>query len=482
MTIRRTTLVATLATALIACTTTADALAADPLGARSLLKDVRHYVHLGPVAHLTGSEADAATQRWMRGRLSAAGLQTGLDHYTYLGFDVRQLGLTIAGKSIGHLAPYLYSGTTGATPRSAPLVYAGTGEGDVPASSLAGKIAVIDVEVAKTVEPTFASAFTKMAASGAIGLVVVTEGPGDFPVSSDVDSRPGGQKLPTLFVGKQTGQDVIAAAKAGQAAELLLDADVGARCTTNAWGILPGADPHRYIVIGTPTGAFTPSASERGPGVAALLGLARHYAALPVAQRPLTLVFAVLSGHEIGYLGLPTLMQIHPDWFSGADAYVHLGASLAAVEQDELPNGTVQRSSAGEASRALYVSENPLLEPLAHTAFAGAQPIASEPPGAIDPGEQGYAYHAGIPIVSSSGGSLYFHTAGDGIHGVSPTLLASMTDGFRGAIDSIASLPAGELGAANAFAAQLGAARSPNSTPGGQAGPVLFPPTPVPSC
>jgi len=445
---------------------------ADPLDGGQLLQDVQHYAALGPVNHLTGSASDQATQDWMREQLAAAGLQTGIDSYDYYGFVVRQVALRADGADYANIAPYLYSGVTGASPVTAPMVYGGVlgDQAETQNASLAGKVVVIDVPYVKgAVDSSFANAFTRIHAAGAAALIAVTEGPQDYAVNQDVDSRAGVQGLPTVFVGKVSGQTIIAAAKAGKTASVLLDADVGERCTTNSWGVLPGADPSRFVIVGTPTGAFTPSGSERGPGVAELLGLARHYASLPVAQRPLTLVFAILSGHEIGYLGLPTFMATHAGWFAHADAYVHLGASLAAAEQEELPDGSVQRLPFGDPSRWLYASENPLLQPGVQKAFAAAG-LLSVPPGALDPGEQGYAYHAGIPIVASSGGSYYFHTAGDTADGVDAGLLAQTAQGFAGSIDHVMSLPAGELRSANAAAAQAGAARDPNPTPSGGAG------------
>jgi len=425
-----------------------------------LMADVRHYAALGPVNHLTGSASDARTLTWIRDELRRAGLTTGEDGYTFYAFRVRKATLRIDGKSL-LVAPYLYSGVTGPGGRTAPLVDAGYG---TSCSGCEGRIAVVRVKhgPSNSVNVNLNRASTTMEGAGAVGMIAVTDGPEDLPVNEDVDSRAGTRRLPTLFVGAQTGQRAIDAAAAGKSATLVLDAETGRRCTANVWGSLPGADPSRTIVIGTPTGAFTPSASERGSGVAVLLARARHYAALPRAQRPLSLLFAALSGHELGYLGLPMLMQTRQKAFASADAYVHLGASLGAAFQSAQTGRTTQ----GDPTRALYISENALLQAGTAPAFAGAQPIGSVPPGVLDPGEQGYAYHEGIPIVASSGASYYFHTAGDTVQAVEPSLLAGMAQGFQGSIDWIASLPPGALLAANGAAARLGAAGEPNPTPG----------------
>jgi hypothetical protein len=163
---------------------------------------------------------------------------------------------------------------------------------------------------------------------------------------------------------------------------------------------------------------------------------------------------------------------------------VHLGASIAAYQQIENPDGSITKLTTGDPTRALYVSENPVLLPGVKAAFAAAQPLRSVPPGTSDPGEQAYAYHVGIPIVAESGSSLFFHTNGDQPNGVSTDLLAGQAQGFANAIDFITGLPAGELRAANSEAAALGAAQNPNPTPTGGTGGELpqYSPQPDPNC
>jgi dienelactone hydrolase len=82
-------------------------------------------------------------------------------------------------------------------------------------------------------------------------------------------------------------------------------------------------------------------------------------------------------------------------------------------------------------------------------------------------GEQVYAYHAGVPIVSISGGSFYFHTGGDQADGVDPAAEETVADAYRSAVDQIAALPAGTVRGANGLAAALGARQTPTSPGGG---------------
>jgi hypothetical protein len=462
------------------------AASADPLSARSLFGDITRYASLAP-DHLTGSPDEARTQDWVSSQLARAGLEPGSDSYTFLRFTPQTVSLSVDGKPVGSLAPRFYSGATPAGGDSAPLVYAGLGTAQEDArAGVAGKLEVIDVPmVDDAVAPSLDTAFTAAKAAGAVGLIAVTRGAQDYPVQEDIDSRQGMQGLPTVFVGKRTGAGVIAAAQAGQRGTLTLTANVGSGCDRDVYGLLPGADPTRFLIVGTPTSGFDAAAAERGSGVAIFLGLARHYAALARDRRPYTMIFVATSGHETGFLGLPLFMQTHPQWFAGAQAYVHLGASIGAAQLAEAPDGSVVRFPAGDATRLFYVSENPLLEPGVQAAFARTATLTgSSSPAVRNVGEQAYAYHAGVPIVSISGGSYYFHTPGDRPTGVDPWLEAAMASGFRQSIDYINSLPPGSLPAANQAAVAAGDSQNPNPTPSGSsgAGNPADQPTPVPSC
>ena len=251
---------------------------------------------------------------------------------------------------------------------------------------------------------------------GAAGLVAVTQAVGDFPKWEDVNARNGTGPLPVLMVGKRSGEAVIAAAAKGETGTLTLAADTaGVSCERDVWGELEGADPSRRVFVGTPASSFTPSASEHGSGVAIALGLARHYAALPRSQRPETLVFMALGGHEIGWLGLQALLASpRAAWFKEADAYVHLGSALGAPIAEEQPDGTIVTTPKPDPTGRLHDSENPLLERGIIEDFeAAGVPTPETPPHTASGGEQTNAYAAGIPTVSFSGASLFFHTAGD---------------------------------------------------------------------
>jgi hypothetical protein len=431
----------------------------DPLSSVSLMESVDNYSRLPN--HLSATPNSYAYEDEFEERLASAGLAIGEQAFEYPRFAVDAVGLSTGATTVpaAAIAPLLYSGTTPAGGVTATLLDGGSG--GFAQGEAAGKIVVVEIPYEHNSKAVgLDPAIEKAVAGGAKGLVAVTEAVGDYPKWEDVNAREGTGELPVLMVGKRSGAAVIAAAAAGRSGTLTLAADTSGRaCERDVWGELEGADPSRRVFVGTPVSSFTPSASEHGSGVAITIGLARHYAALPKSERPETLVFMALGGHEVGWLGLQALLNSpRGAWIEGADAYVHLGSALGAASAEELPDGTIATTPIPDPTGRLHDSENPLLERgIVEDFEAAGVPTPETPPHIASGGEQTNAYAASIPTVSFSGASLYFHTAGDVPSVVDPTILAADADAFRRAVDRITSIPAGGLKAANAHAEELGA-------------------------
>jgi hypothetical protein len=435
----------------------------DPLSATSLMKTIDGYS--ARPNHLSGTAASAAEEREFQANLAAAGLTLGEQAFTFPRFSLESVGLVASGTTIPEaaIAPLLYSGTTPAGGVPAELFYGGTAAATpaFSASEVEGKIVVVSVAYEHNSKAIGLYPAIETAVKGeAAGLVAVTQVVGDYPKWEDVNARKGTGALPVLMVGKRSGEAVIAAAEAEEEGTLTLAADTsGVACDRDVWGELPGAEPSRRVFVGVPASSFTPSASEHGTGIAIVVGLARYYASLPLAERPETLVFMALGGHEIGWLGLQALLASpQGSWFQDADAYVHLGSALGAPMATEEPDGTIHTTTTPDPTGRLHDSENPLLEHSVIEDFeAAGVPTPETPPHTASGGEQTNAYVAGIPTASFSGASLWFHTAGDLPSTVDPTILTKDADAFRRVVDTITAIPAGELKAQNKHAEELGA-------------------------
>jgi hypothetical protein len=425
----------------------------DPLSADSLLATVDQYG--SAPNHYSGTPADWEELNVIAQQFRADGLQLGSIAYKFPRFEPTEVALSTDSHDIDPdaLAPLLYSGTTGPSGIDAPLLAAANGT-FVPADA-AGKIVVVSQLSKGALGPSVTAAI----AAGAKGLVYVTNGVGDLPRKEDVNSRKGTGDFPVLLVGKQSGAEVVADAEAGESADLTLQAKLGTATDFDVWGVLPGADPSRRVFVGTPASSFVPSASERGGGLAILLGLAKHYAEQPRGTRPETLVFLATTGHEVGFLGLEALIEAKGNWFTGADAYVHLGASLGAPTGVENPDGSVTVTPVPPAGLGAHDSENPFLEASSAAAFAAAgQPLGNTPMHVSGGGEQVYAWQEGVPEIAVNGGSLWFHTAADLPSVVDPGILTRLAAGYRGSVDAILAQPAGAVRADNAAAAGFASA------------------------
>jgi hypothetical protein len=440
----------------------------DPLSAASLMKTVSGYASLPN--HLSSTQNSTAALNEFSSLLCGAGLKLGQQAFAYPEFVPKQVALTIGSGPTptaipaAAMAPLLYSGTTGTGGTTGQLYYGGTGIYDK--SQVAGRIVVVSIAYQTNSKAlNYYPAIESAVEGGAEGLIAVTQAVGDYPKWEDVNARNGTGPLPVVNVGKHTGEAIITAAEAGETGHLTLTASTGTGCDRDVWGELPGAEPNRRVFVATPASSFTPSASEHGTGVAITVGLARHYAALPVSQRPATLVFMALGGHEIGWLGLQALMNSpQGPWFKSAEAYVHLGSGLGAPAAKEEPDGTIVTEAKPDPTGRLHDSENPLLEkPIIEDWEAAGVKTPETPPHTASGGEQTYAYTAGIPTVSFSGASLYFHTAGDVPSTIDPTILAKDADAFRRSVDTIDAIPPGALRAANKHAEELGAAVNPDT-------------------
>jgi hypothetical protein len=470
--------------------------AANPLSAASLMATIASYSRRPD--HLSGTAAGHAALDEFGAALAASGLRLGEQAFAYPRFSPTAVALTANGTAVplAAIAPLLYSGTTGTAGVTAPLFNGGNGTFDQ--SEVAGKIVVVSTSYPNNAKSAaLIPAIEAAVEGGAEGFVAVTGAVGDYPKWEDTNARTETGPLPVLMVGKRSGAAVIAAAEGGKSATLTLAADTaGTSCDRDVWGELEGADPSRRVFVASPATSFTPSASEHGSGLAITIGLARHYAALPKAARPETLVFMALGGHEVGWLGLQALLaspQGGP--LKDADAYVHLGSALGSPTAKEEPDGTIVTTPGPDPTGRLHESENPLLvEPVKADFAAAGVPTPETPPFTASGGEQTTAYAAGIPTASFSGANLYFHTAGDLPSTVDPSILTKDADAFRRTVDTITAIPAGRLKAENAKAAKLGteidaAARAPSNptlgAPGGTLGAkgVGGPPaTPVASC
>ena len=109
--------------------------------------------------------------------------------------------------------------------------------------------------------------------------------------------------VPSFTVGGDDGfalEEMIATAPAGQPVRVSVQLEtslVPDLETAIVWGTLPGASDETIFLIAHRDGWFDAS-GDNASGVASIIGLAEHYARIPQAQRPRTIVFLGIDGHH----------------------------------------------------------------------------------------------------------------------------------------------------------------------------------------
>jgi hypothetical protein len=82
--------------------------------------------------------------------------------------------------------------------------------------------------------------------------------------------------------------------------------------TGNVWGVLPGVSDEQILIMAH-TDAFFEGAMDNASGLAMMLDIARHYSAVPQAQRRRTLVFLTTPDHHHGSAGIRWVRDNY-DW------------------------------------------------------------------------------------------------------------------------------------------------------------------------
>jgi hypothetical protein len=405
--------------------------------------------------HRTGTDGGTAVAQRIAQRLTEAGLVPVIEPFTFTQFLPKNASLKLAADGVPIKSfPLWYSGRTAPAGVTGALIDVGSGsDADFAGKDLNGKIVLARIVLtSRAVFVNLAAVQKRAAAAGAAALVAAIQGPGNQIVASNAESEAGLCGLPTLFIGKQDGQAL--ARRSGETASFVLDAELVQGTSYNVVATIAGAAPDT-LVVGTPTNGWFTTAAERGGGVGTLLTLARYYATRGTPAK--TLVFVFTGGHEVGFIGLQRFIDAHPDVIARTYAYVHAGAAIAGRYDFENPDGSITQTPIADPARTLYISENPPLTALAvrDQIAANLAPALSLLPSLSNPGEQRRMYAIGVPIVSISGTTEYFHTVGDVPDTTSAALLDPAVRFYGGVIDDLLVAIPADIIAANTLARSL---------------------------
>lgn len=322
----------------------------------SMERTVSRYAGYG--AHFSGSDGDRATTDWLEGELREAGYETRRQTYDVPACDGEEGTLTLADGTI-------ISGPVQMPGRSADLRanlvhwYA-----DAPPPAMAGQLLVYDARFARhssLLSPEWQRMLKAAREAQAAGIVAITNGPTrlairlNAPADTDI--------LPMLTISPVETKNLREAAARGETARLTTPPARPHRPADNLIGRRKGPGP--LIIISTPKSGWGICGSERGPGIAIFLALARKLAlCLPMAD----ILLVATSGHEYENLGAHKFLENGAPAPVDTSLWVHLGANLSGMDFHDL-GATLLPLPSPDPQRFLGVT--PGLEDLAREVFVG---------------------------------------------------------------------------------------------------------------
>ena len=281
-----------------------------------------------------------------------------------------------------------------------------------------------------------------------------------LPGNMRYQGYPPGTEIPALTLGGDDGlavRDMISAAPQGQPVRVSVELDVemveGLQ-TALVWGTLPGASDETIYLIAHRDGWFD-AAGDNASGVASIIELAAHYARIPQAERPRTLVFVGLDGHhnsgEGAGLGRMWMVDHRSELFAKT-------ALMINAEHPSTVQTTVRPRYMREAEDQIFWTNTytgqqwyaggptrPQLEKIATDAFKEfGVTIYPDPNPAPPAGDLG-RFFTFLPGVATSEFHHYFHTDQETPETVPWTGLEASTRAYARIIDRVNELPLSAL-------------------------------------
>ncbi len=265
----------------------------------------RDQVHPKYWGRIIGTSGDAESAEW----LSAKFRTIGLSDVRIQKFDLapqwfpRTYSVTVHSGSatfeVVSAQPVYRATGTPAGGLDLEVVYVGLGrEGDFSGRDVQGK-AVFFYSMLGLPDSNEEAAVRLATARGAAAIFNVHLLPGNMRYQA----YPKPTNVPTFTVGGDDGiavHDLIAKAPPERPVRVSVRLDVELVPdleTAIVWGTLPGATDETIFLIAHRDGWFDAS-GDNASGVASILGLAEHYAAIPQPDRLRTIVFLGIDGHH----------------------------------------------------------------------------------------------------------------------------------------------------------------------------------------
>lgn len=375
----------------------------------------------------SGSPGDLATAAWVADRLRTAGYQVQSSTFDAPFFVKRTTRLTAAAATVEVMAqaPVVPTGAAGIT---APLALVDGAVGDVR-----DRVAVIVLPSARHAalfaDRGIGQTVVNVAKAGAKAIVIITTGPTGEAIALNSPETPF-VPIPAAVLAPKRAEPIVAAARSGATATLVLDGDATHRPSPNVIGTLRRGE--RWIAISTPRSGWFGCVGERGTGTSVFLELADW----AVRRFPNHSIFLMnTGGHEYFFAGSHrAVMQAPPP--DKTVLWTHVGASVAVRDaRDE--NGREVMLDTADPGRSLMATDT--ARAAAAEAFAGLSGLANPTPVRAGAGELSAftdkGYKTAFAVI---GVHRWFHTAQDTLERVDAKLVVPVLQAHQRAMEILA--------------------------------------------
>jgi len=324
---------------------------------------------------IPGTPYDRMTEDWVAEQFESIGLtnvrRQEIDMKPLWYPDGWKAEVTVAGATTPLTSTFPINGTVGTPPSgiSAKAVWVGLGTAaDLLGRDLKDKavfIYSIPTPGGRDHSAAWNGAMKRVNEAGAALVFVIMGFPGNAvsnPEGAD------GTRAPTFTISQDEGTAVREALEKGQDVSVHLTADIKVKRglkTGNVWGVLPGATDENILVMAH-TDAFFEGALDNASGIAMMLEIARHYAAIPQSERRRTITFLTTSDHHHGSAGVSWVHDHMDDYFAKTAVIVNCEHPSQTLLY--LLNGGIMTANAVSARR-WYVGGSDALKRLVVNSF-----------------------------------------------------------------------------------------------------------------
>jgi hypothetical protein len=274
---------------------------------------------------IPGTPYDRMTEDWVMEQFKSIGLsdvrRQELDMKPLWYPESWKAEVTLGGATSALKSSFPINGTVGTPPGgiTAPAVWVGLGTAaDLQGRDVKDK-AVFIYSIAtpggRDHSAAWNGAIRRANDAGAALVFVIMGFPGDSVSNPEGAER---TRAPTFTISSDEGNLVREALEKGAPVSLHLQADIKERPglkTGNVWGVLPGATDENILIMAH-TDAFFEGALDNASGIAMMLEIARHYAAIPQSERRRTITFLTTSDHHHGSIGVRWVHDHMDDFFA----------------------------------------------------------------------------------------------------------------------------------------------------------------------